>query len=54
VWPLAREALQNLDVFYNTSATAEANNFKIGMLLGFAKAHHKISHRRENERAVML
>jgi len=26
---------------YNVSATAEASNFKIGMLLGFAKARHK-------------
>ena len=31
---------------YNISATAEASNFKIGMLLGFAEAHHKIARRR--------
>jgi len=31
---------------YNISATAEVSNFKIGMLLGFAKAHHKISLRK--------
>jgi len=37
---------------YNISATAEANNFKIGMLLGFAKAHHKIPHRRKVDMAL--
>jgi len=26
---------------YNICATAEASNFKFGMQLGFAKAHHK-------------
>jgi len=29
---------------------AEASNFKIGMLLGFARAHHKITHRRKSGR----
>ena len=26
---------------FNISAAAEASNFKFGMQLGFAKAHHK-------------
>jgi len=30
---------------FNISATAEANDFKVGMLFGFAKAHHKITPR---------
>jgi len=30
---------------FNTSATAEASEFKFGMQLGFAKAHHKITPR---------
>jgi len=34
----------------NISATAEASNFKIGTLLGFAKTHHKIQHRRKSGR----
>jgi len=29
----------------NISATAEASEFKFGTLLGFAKAHNKITHR---------
>jgi len=28
--------------FFNISTTAKASNFKFGMLLEFAKAHHKI------------
>jgi len=32
----------------NISATAEDSQFKIGMRLGFAKAHHKIPHRRKS------
>jgi len=30
-----------LEFPFNICATAEASNFKFGMLLGFAKAHHK-------------
>ena len=30
---------------FNISAKAEASEFKFGMQLGFAKAHHKITHR---------
>ena len=36
------------------SATAKANDFKFGMQLGFAKAHHKITHRRESGRVPGL
>jgi len=43
-------APQNFEVPYNISATAEVSNFKIGMLLGFAMAHHKIPHRRKRGR----
>jgi len=31
----------------NISATAGASDFKFGMQLGFAKAHHKITRRRK-------
>jgi len=41
VW--AREALRNLGIPFNISATAEASDFKFGTHLGFAKAHHKIT-----------
>jgi len=30
---------------FNISATAEASDFKFGVQLGFAKAHHKITSR---------
>jgi len=46
VWPWGQGELPKILEFpYNISATAEASNFKIGMLLGFAKAHHKINSR---------
>jgi len=32
-----------LEFFFNISGTAEASDFKFGMLLGFAKGHHKIT-----------
>jgi len=32
---------------YNISAKAEASNFKFGMQLGFAKAHHKNHNQRK-------
>jgi len=41
-WPWAREASQTP---LNISAMAEASEFKFGMQLGFAKAHHKITPR---------
>jgi len=33
---------------------AEASDFKFGMQLGFAKAHHKITPRAKNERGLGL
>ena len=30
-----------MGLLFNICATAEASNFKFGMLLGFAKPHHK-------------
>ena len=33
---------------YNIAATAGASDFKFGMQLGFAKAHHKITRRRKD------
>jgi len=47
------ELLKNLGFPY-ISATAITSNFKISMLLGFAKAHHKISHRRKSGRGPVL
>ena len=44
-WPWAREALKNLGFSYNIFAMAEASDFKIGMRLGFAKAHHETTPR---------
>jgi len=38
-----------LEFSYNISATAVASDFKFGMRLGFAKAHHKITCRRNGE-----
>ena len=48
------ELLKFLGLPYNISATAEASNFKIGTLLVFAKAHHKIPHRRKSGRGLVL
>jgi len=45
VWPWARGAPRNLGLPFNISASAEARDFKFGIWLGFAKAHHKITHR---------
>ena len=39
---------------YNISATAEANDFKFGAQLGFAKARHKITCRRKSGRVPEL
>jgi len=47
-------APHNFGVLYNIFATAKASNFKIGMRLGFAKAHHKILHRRKSGRGLGL
>jgi len=43
-----------LGFIYNISATAKASDFKIGMRLGFAKAHHNIPHRRKHGRGPGL
>jgi len=40
-WLWTRGAPQNLRFPFNTFATAEASDFKIGMQMGFAKANHK-------------
>jgi len=45
-WPRARGAPQNLWFHFNISATTEGSDFKIGRLVGFAKAHHKIPPRK--------
>jgi len=39
------ELLKILRFPFNISATAEASDFKLGMQLGFAKGHHKITPR---------
>jgi len=39
---------------FNISATAEASDFKFGLQLGFAKAHHKITPRGKNRRGPGL
>jgi len=39
---------------YNISATAEASDFKFGTHIGFAKARHKIPHRRKSGRGPGL
>jgi len=45
--PWARGAPQNLRFLFNISATAWTRNFKFCSLVGFAKASHKITLRRE-------
>ena len=49
MWSWAKRAPLNFGVPYNISATAETNNFKISMLLAFAKAQHKIPHGRKSK-----
>jgi len=39
---------------FNISATAEASNFKFGMQLEFAKAHHKIIPREKRVGGLVL
>ena len=48
VWTWARGAPKICGFPFNISVMAEASDFKIGMRLGFAKAHHKIPHRRKS------
>jgi len=40
--PWARRAPTNWGFLFNIYATTEGSYFKIGRLVGFAKAHHKI------------
>jgi len=40
------ELLKILGFPFNISTTAEANDFKFNIQLGFAKAHHKITQRK--------
>jgi len=42
---LVRELPEIWSFLFNISATAEANDFKFGIQLAFAKAHHKITPR---------
>jgi len=54
VAPWARELRKFLWFPCNISATAEASNFKIGMHLGFAKAHDKTTPRGKSGRGLGL
>jgi len=47
-WPWARQAPENFGFPCNISATAGTSDFKFGSLLGFGKAHHKITPRRKD------
>jgi len=53
-WPWAKEPPQNFGFSYNISATAGANHFKFGAHMGFDKAHHIITQRRNGERGPGL
>jgi len=46
-WLWARGAPQNWGFPFNISATTKSSDFKIGRLVGFAKAHHKIPPRKK-------
>jgi len=54
MWPVARGAPKYFGILYNIFATAKAGNFKIGMRLGFAKAHRKMSRRSKSGRGPGL
>jgi len=45
MWLWAKELPEIWDFPVNISATAEARDFKFGIQLGIAKAHHKITPR---------
>jgi len=47
VWPWDRGAPQNWGFTFNICAMIEGSDFKIGRLVGFAKAHPKIPPRRK-------
>jgi len=53
-WPRAREPHRNFGFPYYISATAGASDFQFGTQLLFAKAHHKITHRRKGGRGPGL
>jgi len=53
-WPWARKASQIWGFPFNIFATTEDSDFKIGRLVGFAKAHHKIPPRRKEGRGPKL
>jgi len=46
--PGLREIRKSWGFPFNISATTKALDFKIGMQLGFAKAHHKITFKRKS------
>ena len=50
LWKLPK----NLESPFNISATAEANDFKFGTQLRFAKARHKITPREKRGRGPKL
>jgi len=52
VWTWARELPEIWGFAVNISATAEASDFKFSTLLGFAKAHHKITPRGKSGMAL--
>jgi len=43
-----------LGSFFNICATTKDSDFKIGKLMGFAKTHHKIAHKRKRGRGPVL
>ena len=53
-WPRTRGAPQIRGFPFNISATTEDSDFKIGRLVGFAKAHHKSKPRRKRGRGPEL
>jgi len=53
-WPWATGASQNWWFPFNISATTEDSDFKIGRLVGFAKAHYKIPPGRKEGRGPKL
>jgi len=54
VWLWARGASQIWGFSFNISATTEDSDFKIGRMVGFAKAHHKIPPKRNKGRGPGL
>jgi len=52
-WPWTGKLPKCLGFPFNFSATAEANEFKFSMQLGFAEVHHKITPREKVGVAVV-